>query len=106
MTTQDSAKNVNKEAMKKLREERKEKIAAASAKMKEQKKIIKAIKDALKDGGKTVPQVAEQVGMSSSEVFWYIAALKKYGDIIEGDKDGAYFQYKLADSAAQESSDG
>lgn len=93
---QAQEKKGHKEAMKQLRAERKEKIAAASARMKEQKKAIKAITEVLKYGGKTVPQIAEQTGMGASEVLWYIAALKKYGQIVEGKQDGSYFQYELA----------
>jgi hypothetical protein len=96
MTENSPEKDARKEAMKELRKARKEKIAAATTKMKEQKKAIKAIKEALGAEGATVPAVVEQTGMPSAEVFWYLATMKKYGEILEGDKDGAYFRYKLA----------
>ena len=96
MTENSPEKETRKEAMKGLRKVRKKQIAAASARMKEQKKAMKAIKEALGPEGSTVPAVVEQTSMPSSEVFWYIAAMKKYGEVIEGDKDGAYFRYKLA----------
>jgi DNA-binding IclR family transcriptional regulator len=71
--------------------------------MKEQKKVIKAIKEALGAEGATVPAVVEQTGMPSAEVFWYLATMKKYGEIVEGEKDGAYFRYTLvAEETPQE----
>jgi hypothetical protein len=33
--------------------------------------------------------------MNTSEAMWIVAALKKYGEIAEGEKDGGYFRYKL-----------
>ncbi|MBW2094031.1 MAG: winged helix-turn-helix domain-containing protein [Deltaproteobacteria bacterium] len=103
MTENSAEKDAKKEAMKALRKARKQEIAAATAKMKEQKKVIKAIKEALGAEGATVPTVVEQTGMPSAEVFWYLATMKKYGEIVEGEKDGAYFRYKLvAEETPQE----
>ncbi len=95
MLEQSPEKEARKEAMKALRKDRKQQIAAASAKMKEQKKAVKAIREALGGDGATVPLVAEQTGMPSAEVVWYLATMKKYGEIVEGEKEGAYFRYKL-----------
>jgi len=96
MTEDSPEKEARKEAMKALRKARKKQIAGASAKMKEQKKAIKAIREALGGDGATVPAVVEQTGMPSAEVFWYLATMKKYGEVLEGDKDGGYFRYKLS----------
>ena len=90
-----------KEAMKKLRESRKHIIKATSARVKEQRKAIKAIKEQLQDEAKTVPEIAGATGLASSEVLWFIATLKKYGEIVEGDKDGGYFRYSLAEAASE-----
>jgi biotin operon repressor len=87
--------------MKRLRKDRKETIEAASAKLKEQKKAIKAVKERLKEGGKSVPKLAEETGLSASEILWYIMALKKYGEVIEGDKEGGYYQYALVGGAPE-----
>jgi predicted transcriptional regulator len=88
-------KTAKKEAMKKLRESRKHIIKAASARVKENRKAVKAIKEQLQDGAMTIPEIAEATGIASSEVLWFVATLKKYGEIIEGDKDGSYFRYYL-----------
>jgi hypothetical protein len=95
----------SKEAMKKLRESRKAFIMAATTKMKAQKKMIQAIRACLKDGPQTVPSIAEATGAGTAETLWYVAALKKYGEIREAEKDGAYFKYELSNVKAVEGSD-
>jgi hypothetical protein len=97
MTQEDDEKEKRKDALKDLRARRKEKVAAGSEKLKEQRKALAAIKEQLKqEGGRTVPEVAEGTGMPSSKVFWYIATLKKYGEVLEGEKVGSYFRYCLS----------
>lgn len=90
-----------KEAMKQLRGARKEQISNASARMKKQKKDIEAIKSQMASDAKTVPQIAEATGIPSAEVLWYVAALKKYGDVIEAEQDGDYYRYGLSGRAAE-----
>jgi predicted Rossmann fold nucleotide-binding protein DprA/Smf involved in DNA uptake len=89
-----------KEAMKKLRQSRKHIIKETSARVKENRKAVKAIKEQLQDESRTVPEIAEATGLASAEVLWFIATLKKYGEIVEGDKDGGYFRYHLAEAAS------
>ncbi|MBW1703587.1 MAG: winged helix-turn-helix domain-containing protein [Deltaproteobacteria bacterium] len=101
----DDDKKGKKEAMKKLRNERKQFIKAAAARMKEQKKVIKAIKEQIKDNPGTVPEIAEGTGIQSSEVLWYLATLKKFGQIMEGEKDGAYFRYELVETEQEEAAE-
>jgi Fic family protein len=102
MTDPELEKNGRKQAIQQLREERREKIASAAARMKEQKRAIKAIKETLKEGGLTVPQISEKTGIEPSEILWTITALRKYGEVAEGQKEGSYFRYKLAEGAAEE----
>jgi Fic family protein len=101
MSEAETEKTEKKEAMKKLRESRKHIIKATSARVKEQRKAIKAIKEQLQDEARTVPEIAGATGLASSEVLWFIATLKKYGEIVEGDKDGGYFRYSLAEAASE-----
>ena len=102
MSEVSEKKTAEKEAMKKLRAARKETIKRAADKMKKQKKAIKDIKEQLKDKAGTVPEVAEATGIPPSEVLWYLAALKNYGQILEGEKDGSYFRYQLAGNAPED----
>jgi predicted transcriptional regulator len=89
-----------KAVLQKLREARKPAIAAATARMKEQKQAIKSIKEALHEGGSTVPEIAQATGLPSSVVLWYIATMKKYGEVIEGEAVGSYFRYRLVENDA------
>ncbi len=99
--SQDAAKkSLDKEALKRLREERKDFIKAASARVKQQKKAVRAIKAALKESPRTVPELAEATGMETSEIMWFIATLKKYGEVLEAEQDGSYFRYRSAEPAA------
>ena len=100
MSEIETEKAEKKEAMKKLRQNRKHIIKATSARVKENRKAIKAIKAELQAEARTVPEIAGATGLASSEVLWFIATLKKYGEILEGDKDGGYFRYYLADAAS------
>jgi len=95
MSQSEQDKKAKKEVMKKLRESRKVFIKAASDKMKAQKKVTGAIKDQLKDGARTVPEIAAAAGTSTAETLWFVATLKKYGEIKEAEKDGSYFKYAL-----------
>ena len=90
----------NKTALKKLKAARKEQIAAATARMKEQRQAVKAIKERLDGAELTVPEIAAATGLPVSEVLWYVATLKKYGEILEGTKDGGYYRYRLGQAPA------
>jgi Fic family protein len=94
----DNKKQTNKEAMKALRQQRKQSIDRARSAIKAQNKDIKSIRDALKDGGKTVPEITAVTKMPSSKVMVYVATLKKYGMVAEGPKNGDYFKYELLDA--------
>jgi len=92
MNLEKFVKLEGKAGLKHLREIRRETIAASAARLKEQKRIIKAIKAQLQQP-KTVPEIAEETGIPSQTVLWYVSALKKYGEVKETDKDGCYFRY-------------
>ena len=94
----DKAKEAKKAAMKELRAQRKTMIAAASTKMKEQKKDIKAIKNFLNGQTATIPEIAEGAELPKDKTLWYMATLKKYGQIVEGPKEGVFFKYFLSEA--------
>jgi Fic family protein len=91
-----------KEALKKLRESRKEQIGTATARMKQQRQAVKAIREHLAGVELTVPEIAAVTGLASPEVLWYVATLKKYGEILEGTKSGDYYRYRLKEAAKAE----
>jgi Fic family protein len=92
----------DKTALKKLKAARKDQIAATTARMKEQRQAVKAIKKHLEGAELTVPEIAGATGLPVSEVLYYIASLKKYGEILEGSKAGGYYRYKLGQAAVPE----
>ena len=90
------------EALKILKAARKEQIAALTARLKAQRQAVKAIKEQLKEAELTVPELARATGLTPPEVMWYVAALKNYGEILEGAKDGSYFRYRLSQAGEAE----
>jgi hypothetical protein len=106
MEPEGQEQTLKKEALKKLREVRKPAIAAATARMKEQKKAIDAIKAQLAQGERTVPEMAAATGLPASEVLWYVASLKKYGEVLEGPIDGSYYRYRLGQPVNAETEPG
>jgi hypothetical protein len=90
-------KEAKKTAMKELRGLRKSLIASASSTMKIQKKDIAAIKAFLKGGAATIPEIAAGIDMPTDKALWYMATLKKYGQIVEVQKEGAFFKYTLSE---------
>ncbi len=93
------------EALKKLRESRKPSIQAATTRMKACKKAIEAVKDQMRKGARTVPEIAAATGAATAETLWAIAALKKYGQVVEAEKEGSYFKYALSGKYTTENSD-
>jgi hypothetical protein len=91
--------------MKRLRESRRDVIERVARRVKEQKKAVETIREQLKGTGQTVPELAEKTGMEPSRVLWLVATLKKYGEVLEGEKDGSYFRYEAATTPAQGPSD-
>jgi DNA-directed RNA polymerase specialized sigma subunit len=89
-------KTIDKEALKELREERRVWVENAKKSIKSQNQIIKQIKAQITDAAKTIPDIARATDMSTSQILLYIAGLKKYGVVVEGEKDGDYFKYRLA----------
>jgi predicted transcriptional regulator len=102
MNGDDERIKKKKEAMKKLRSDRKEWITEASTVVKKQKEERKAIKKHIENQPATVLEISGTTGIPSDRVLWYLATFKKYGEIVEGEKDGGYFRYVLTESAVEE----
>ena len=81
--------------MKALQAARKEKIARVPPRrMKEQRQAVKAIKAQL-ERAMHRPGGRHGNRHGSDEVLWYVATIKKYGEIAEGQKDDGYYRYRL-----------
>jgi biotin operon repressor len=87
--------NNQKEALKLLREERKAFIERARKMIMEQSKRISAIRSLIEKEAKTIPELASALSMSPADVLVTVSALRKYGEVVEGVKDGCYFTYQL-----------
>ena len=59
------------------------------------KRVASAIRESLKDGPKTVPEMVELTKLPDVDVFWYVNALKKYGEVAVESKDGSYNRYRV-----------
>ncbi|MGD9249806.1 MAG: hypothetical protein PVG19_01200 [Desulfobacterales bacterium] len=87
----------DKEALKALRKERKAFIDRARQSVKEQNKITKAIKNQLAMEASSVPEIARALKMKTATVLMFVSAMRKYGEVVEGPKDGDYFKYQLTE---------
>ncbi len=61
----------------------------------EQQKIYKALRAALKNGPRTVPQLAKECGLPSPTVMWHLMALRRYGQVLDGPEENGYLRYTL-----------
>jgi hypothetical protein len=67
--------------------------------MREEMIMRDSVLAALKDGPKTVPEIAEALGHPAHEVMFWIMTARKYGYLQEGEEasDEGYFEYSLVD---------
>lgn len=96
MTTQETTQSRG-EMLKKLREQHATSVERTQALLKQQKRVQQEICKVLRDTPKSVPEVAEAIGMPANEVLWYMASFKKYGLIVEKGMCGDYPLYQKAE---------
>jgi hypothetical protein len=63
--------------------------------VKEQQRIRKLLREGLKSGPQTCPQLARQSGVEASVVLWHLMAMRRYGEVVEGGEQDGYFLYSL-----------
>ncbi len=99
MTTQIAQKETisRGEMLKRLRAQHAETVERTQALLKEQKRIQREICQVMRENPKTVPEIAEAVGMPTQEVLWYIASFKKYGLLVEDGMCADYPLYRRAE---------
>jgi len=96
MSTQPTIQS-RADLLKSLREQHAETVARTQALLKEQKRVQQEVCKFLRDTPKSVPEVAEAIGMPANEVLWYMASFKKYGLIVEKGMCGDYPLYQKAE---------
>ncbi|MCJ7566844.1 MAG: hypothetical protein MUO58_04825 [Anaerolineales bacterium] len=94
MSEKEKAKE-RMEILKRLREERKESVERTQAYLKTQQAIRKRLRQAMKGGPKTIPEIAEATQLPSSQVLWQVISMKKYDLVREVGMDAEYYQYQL-----------
>ena len=103
MTVSKEQREVLKTMLKKLREERGGVVDEITRRNKERQAARKKVRAALAAGPATVPAIAEASGLTTKDVLWHVAAMRKYGDLVETGTDGDYCTYALV--AAGETGD-
>ena len=102
MSSQNQDTSKMRSELKELRRSRKEHISLINEHMKEQKRIIQQIKRTIQEEPKTVPEIAEETSIEPPQVLWFLASLRKYGEVEEEAKKGDYFQYALVQPQSEE----
>ena len=85
------------EMLNRLRERHAETVKRTQALLKEQKRVEKEICKIIREDAKTVPEIAETIGMPSNEVLWYLASYRKYGIVVEDGMCADYPLYRRAE---------
>jgi predicted Rossmann fold nucleotide-binding protein DprA/Smf involved in DNA uptake len=67
----------------------------------EQTRARKAILDALKEGPRTVPEIAAATGLPADKTLWHVTGLRKYGKVEDLPGRAAYPKYALKNGEAK-----
>ena len=84
-----------KQTLRTLRAERAPTVEAATAANKQRQAVRREIRAALAKGPATVPALATACALTPREVLWHVAAMRKYGELVEDVQEGDYFTYRL-----------
>ena len=95
MSTSKEQRATLKATLKKLRDERGATVDAAVERNKLRQAARKRVRGALVVGPATVPSLAADTGLATKEVLWHVAAMRKYGDVVESGMDRDYCTYSL-----------
>ena len=109
-SVKDAAKEANREASRQrmemligLRHERAEQVKRVQAQLKAQMAARRLLYKALQAGPLGVPELAKATGMPANDVLWHMAAMKKYGNVLESGMDDSddYYIYSLVKGEQQ-----
>ena len=85
------------EMLKRLRTTHAESVKRAQALLKEQKHMQEELCALFRERPRTVPEVAQATGLPTEKVLWFLAAMRKYGLVVEAGMCGDYPLYKKAE---------
>jgi len=60
-----------------------------------QQQIRKGLRKALKEGPKSVPELAALLSLEKSTTLWHVMAMRRYGEVIEAAERNGYPLYSL-----------
>ncbi len=90
-----AAKAKGKASVKVLRERRGGISDELQAWFKEQQRVRKAMKEALKGGPRIVPELAAACGLEPPAAMWHVAAMRRYGQVVDGPARDGYQSWAL-----------
>lgn len=73
-------------------------VERAQALLKEQKQMQQALCTLMREKPRTVPELAAATNLPPHKVLWFVAALKKYGIVVENGMCGDYPLYRKAEA--------
>jgi hypothetical protein len=82
------------EMLKQLRKEHAESVQRTQALFREQRQLQLSICKFICENPKTVPEIASEIDKPAHEVLWFVAAMRKYGLVVEVGMDGDYPLYQ------------
>ncbi len=85
------------ELLKQLRTTHAETVKHAQALLKEQKHLQEELCSLFRERPRTVPEIAKATGLPTEKVLWFVAAMKKYGLVVEAGTCGDYPLYQKAE---------
>ena len=95
MTQGTRASSASKEELRRFRSARADAVRAAVDAHKARLATRTRIRKELAKGPATVPAVASACSLPTREVMWHVAAMRKYGELVEDAQEGSYLTYRL-----------
>jgi len=83
--------------LKSLREKHQESVTRTQTALKEQNALRRQICTVMREGPKTIPEIAAGTGLAADLVLWHVMAMKKYDLVVESGMCGEYYQYQMAE---------
>ena len=83
--------------LKQLRTDHVETVEQTQAQLKEQQQFRKKLREAMKNGAGTIPEVAAVINQPEDLVLWHMVTMKKYDLVHEVTQDGEFYRYALTE---------
>lgn len=97
--TAQVARRTKGNLLKELRERHKDSVERTRAQLKEQQAIRRQICQALRDGPKTILEIAKASDMPAHVILWHVTAMKKYDLVEEAGMCEEYYLYQQVKEA-------